>query len=131
MLDKKLDFTSACNLKPLSPSDSTALQDTMAGDKTYIDISRAKCEQRDRLIRNEWKISQKLALGNNVLEVPRTCGVLSEREINITEYNDALDIIERIRQQVYTAEEVALAFCKRAAIAQQLVGLNPSVERHD
>ncbi|THX86001.1 amidase [Aureobasidium pullulans] len=92
----------------------------MAGDKTYIDISRAKCEQRDRLIRDEWKISQKLALGNNVLEVPRTCGVLSEREINITEYNDALDIIERIRQQAYTAEEVALAFCKRAAIAQQL-----------
>ncbi|KAH0359955.1 amidase, partial [Aureobasidium melanogenum] len=92
----------------------------MAGDKTYIDISRAKCEQRDRLIRNEWKISKKLALGNNVLEVPKTCGILTDREITITEDNDAVDIVDKIRQQEYTAEEVAVAFCKRAAVAQQL-----------
>lgn len=93
----------------------------MAGDKTYIDISRAKCEQRDRLIRNEWKISKKLALGDNVLEVPETCGILTDREVAITQANDAVDIVEKIRKQEYTAEEVALAFCKRAAIAQQLV----------
>ncbi|KAH0351003.1 amidase, partial [Aureobasidium melanogenum] len=92
----------------------------MAGDKTYIDISRAKCEQRDRLIRNEWKISKKLALGNNVLEVPKTCGILTDREITITEDNDAVDIVDKIRQQEYTAEEVTVAFCKRAAVAQQL-----------
>ncbi|KAG9569953.1 amidase, partial [Aureobasidium melanogenum] len=92
----------------------------MAGDKTYIDISRAKCEQRDRLIRNEWKISKKLALGNNVLEVPKTCGILTDREITITEENDAVDIVDKIRQQEYTAEEVTVAFCKRAAVAQQL-----------
>jgi len=95
----------------------------MAGDKTYIDISRAKCEQRDRLIRDEWKISKKLSLGNNVLQVPKTCGILTEREINITEDNDAVNIVERIRQQEYTAEEVTVAFCKRAAIAQQLVSI--------
>ncbi|KAH0386777.1 amidase, partial [Aureobasidium melanogenum] len=92
----------------------------MAGDKTYIDISRAKCEQRDRLIRNEWKVSKKLALGNNVLEVPKTCGILTDREILITEENDAVDIVDKIRQQEYTAEEVTVAFCKRAAVAQQL-----------
>ncbi|KAG9675550.1 amidase, partial [Aureobasidium melanogenum] len=92
----------------------------MAGDKTYIDISRAKCEQRDRLIRNEWKLSKKLALGNNVLEVPKTCGILTDREITITEENDAVDIVDKIRQQEYTAEEVTVAFCKRAAVAQQL-----------
>jgi amidase len=88
---------------------------------TYIDISRAKCEQRDRLIRDEWKLSKKLSLGHNVLEVPKTCGILTEREISITEDNDAVDIVEKIRQQEYTAEEVTVAFCKRAAIAQQLV----------
>ncbi|CAD0112983.1 unnamed protein product, partial [Aureobasidium uvarum] len=89
-------------------------------DKTYIDISRAKCEQRDRLIRDEWKISKKLAIENNVLEVPKTCGILTNREIIMTEENDAVDIVEKIRQQEYTAEEVAVAFCKRAAVAQQL-----------
>ncbi|KAI4737433.1 amidase [Aureobasidium sp. EXF-12298] len=92
----------------------------MAGDKTYIDISWAKCEQRDRLIRNEWKVSKKLALGNNVLEVPKTCGILTDREILITEENDAVGIVDKIRQQEYTAEEVTVAFCKRAAVAQQL-----------
>lgn len=103
----------------------------MAGDKTYIDISRAKCEQRDRLIRDEWKISKKLSLGNNVLQVPKTCGILDEREISITEDNDAVDLVEKIRQQEFTAEEVTVAFCKRAAIAQQLVNLcEPSVHIH-
>ncbi|KAI4716327.1 amidase [Aureobasidium sp. EXF-10727] len=92
----------------------------MAGDKTYIDISRAKREQRDRLIRNEWKLSKKLAVANNVLEVPKTCGILTNREVTITEENDAVDIVNKIRQQEYTAEEVAVAFCKRAAVAQQL-----------
>lgn len=100
----------------------------MAGDKTYVDISRAKCEQRDRLIRDEWRISKKLSLGNNILQVPKTCGILTEREISITEDNDAVDIVEKIRQQELTAEEVTVAFCKRAAIAQQLVSLHdPSV----
>jgi amidase len=103
----------------------------MAGDKTYIDISRAKCEQRDRLIRDEWKISKKLSLGNNVLQVPKTCGILNEREISITEDNDAVDLVEKIRQQEFTAEEVTVAFCKRAAIAQQLVNsCGPSVHIH-
>ncbi|KAI4731061.1 amidase [Aureobasidium sp. EXF-10728] len=92
----------------------------MAGDKTYIDISRAKCEQRDRLIRDDWKLSKKLAVANNVLEVPKTCGILTDREVTITEENDAVDIVEKIRQQEYTAEEVAVACCKRAAVAQQL-----------
>jgi amidase len=88
---------------------------------TYLDISQTKCEQRDRLIRDEWKLSKKLPLGHNVLDVPKTCGILTEREISITEENDAVDIVEKIRQQEYTAEEVTVAFCKRAAIAQQLV----------
>jgi amidase len=88
---------------------------------TYIEISQAKCDQRDRLIRDEWKLSKKLTLGHNVLEAPKTCGILTEREISITGDNDAVDIVEKIRQQEYTAEEVTVAFCKRAAIAQQLV----------
>jgi amidase len=88
---------------------------------TYIEISQAKCDQRDRLIRDEWKLSKKLTLGHNVLEVPKTCGILNEREISITGDNDAVDIVKKIRKQEYTAEEVTVAFCKRAAIAQQLV----------
>lgn len=96
---------------------------------TYIEISQAKCDQRDRLIRDEWKLPKKLSLGHNVLEVPKTCGILTEREISITGDNDAVDIVEKIRQQEYTAEEVTVAFCKRAAIAQQLVNFDRPLSR--
>jgi amidase len=102
----------------------------MAGDKTYVDISRAKREQRDRLIRDEWKLSRKLTLSQNVLDIPNTCGILTEREITITSDNDAVDIVEKIRSQEYTAEEVTVAFCKRAAVAQQLVIFSEPASDH-
>ncbi|KAL4874631.1 amidase signature domain-containing protein [Aspergillus karnatakaensis] len=56
----------------------------------------------------------------NVLNVPRECGVLSARELEITESYDAVALVDAIALEIYTAEEVAIAFCKRAAIAQQL-----------
>ena len=62
------------------------------------------------------------------LEAAETCGILSAREIEITSRNDAVDIVKKIRSKEYSAEEVTIAFCKRAAIAQQLVNgldLNP------
>jgi len=58
-----------------------------------------------------------------VLDVPRSCGILSEREIKITEDYDAVAIIAGIKAGELSAEEVTVAFCKRAAIAQQLVSL--------
>lgn len=57
----------------------------------------------------------------NVLDVPRTCGKLTERELEITEKYDAVDLVEKIAWRVYSVEEVTIAFCKRATIAQQLV----------
>jgi amidase len=57
----------------------------------------------------------------NVLQVPRECGLLSDRELNITEKYDAVALVEALAAGAFTAEEVAVAFCKRAAIAQQLV----------
>jgi amidase len=42
----------------------------------------------------------------------------SEREITAL---DSPEIVSSIREHRYSAEEVAKAFCKRAAIAQQLV----------
>ncbi|KAL4795793.1 amidase signature domain-containing protein [Aspergillus venezuelensis] len=56
----------------------------------------------------------------SVLHVPRECGLLSSTELEITEKYDAASLVEAIAAAKYTAEEVAVAFCKRAAIAQQL-----------
>jgi amidase len=57
----------------------------------------------------------------NVLPLFRSCGILTERELEITEAEDAVAILGRIHARTWSAEEVAVAFCKRAAIAQQLV----------
>jgi amidase len=46
---------------------------------------------------------------------------LNEKEVTITEAPTA-QLVRHIRSRQYTANEVALAYCKRAAFAHQLVG---------
>ncbi|KAL9006319.1 MAG: hypothetical protein Q9188_000918 [Gyalolechia gomerana] len=78
-------------------------------------------EQRSR-IPQEWlipadKLPSKEVL--NVVDIPR--GVLSSKEIHITEGYNALNLAAAIRNKEYTAVEVTIAFCKRAAISNQLL----------
>jgi amidase len=57
----------------------------------------------------------------SVLDIPRQCGILSERELIITESYDARRLLGQLATGQLTSVEVAEAFSKRAAIAQQLV----------
>ena len=57
----------------------------------------------------------------NVLDVPRRCGILSSKQLEITENYDATALLEKIHCQELSAFEVTEAFCIRAAIAQQVV----------
>ncbi|KAF2211253.1 hypothetical protein CERZMDRAFT_85443 [Cercospora zeae-maydis SCOH1-5] len=86
----------------------------------YLAIGKQKKEQRASRIPKEWKLPEGTQFPNNVLNVPATCGLLTTRELEITGDNDGVDIVQKIRDRTYTAEEVTRAFCKRAAIAQQL-----------
>jgi amidase len=61
----------------------------------------------------------------NLLDVPVICGVLNDIERDITSNYDATALLEKIRARIWSIEQVTVAFCKRAAIAQQLV--NPSM----
>ncbi|KAL4880135.1 amidase signature domain-containing protein [Aspergillus karnatakaensis] len=56
----------------------------------------------------------------NVLDIPRSCGLLSPKQIEITESCDIRDLLGQIHSQKLTAKEVIEAFCKRASIAHQL-----------
>jgi len=51
------------------------------------------------------------------LDIPRKSGILSERELAITESHSVSELLA----------EVTLAFSKRAAIAQQLVSFRPKL----
>jgi Asp-tRNA(Asn)/Glu-tRNA(Gln) amidotransferase A subunit family amidase len=56
----------------------------------------------------------------SVLDIPRHCGILSERELHITEEFDATALLEQLASRQFSAVEVTTAFCKRAAVAQQV-----------
>lgn len=56
----------------------------------------------------------------DVSEIPRTCGILTTEEIEITENYDAVSLAEAIASKKYSAVTVATAFSKRAIISHQL-----------
>jgi amidase len=51
---------------------------------------------------------------------------LTERELEITDVEDCVALLERLHSRRWSALEVTVAFCKRAAIAQQLI--NPLMD---
>jgi Tfp pilus assembly protein PilO len=57
----------------------------------------------------------------NVLDIPRLCGIMTPKQLNITENHDATSLLRKIHRQELSAFEVTEAFCIRAAIAQQVV----------
>jgi len=75
-----------------------------------------------------WRLPAKYTTLNSptstksVLHVPRECGILSQLDLEITENYDAVGLSAEIGNGRYSALMVAEAFCKRAAIADQLVG---------
>ncbi|KAF5969225.1 general amidase [Fusarium bulbicola] len=56
----------------------------------------------------------------DVSTIPITCGILSTKEIIITEDYNAVGLLEAISRRKHTAVAVARAFCKRSIIAHQL-----------
>ncbi|PVH81660.1 amidase [Cadophora sp. DSE1049] len=92
------------------------------GSRTWKEICSEKREKRDSAIPLAWIIPnlEKFTATTNLLDVSSKCGILTENEIRITTDYDAVGIVDAIHQRLFTAEAVTTAFCKRAAIAQQL-----------
>ncbi|KAL4762550.1 ankyrin repeat protein [Aspergillus foveolatus] len=102
----------------------------------YSSIAQRKQDQLWERIPQEWRLAQdKIPPGMhspaesvtnvqydrvNVMDIPRSCGLLSPKEIKITENWDITGLLSQIHSQSLTAKEVIQAFCKRAAIAHQL-----------
>ena len=61
------------------------------------------------------------SLPQNVLGIPRSCGLLSELELDLTENYDATCLLEMLAGVKVTALTLLTAFRKRATIAQQCV----------
>ena len=90
--------------------------------ENYQTIAKRKQAERDSRIPAEWKLKNwKFASALDVRNVPQQSDILSRRELEITEKYDATALAEAIRNGDLKCVDVTLAFCKRAAIAQQVV----------
>ncbi|ETI20590.1 hypothetical protein G647_08628 [Cladophialophora carrionii CBS 160.54] len=86
----------------------------------------AKRAQVAKALPQEWRLPSSIldtvspTADTNVLDVPAKCGLLTEKEIDITENHDATDLIAKMAAKELSSFEVTQAFCKRAAIAHQV-----------
>ncbi|KAL1800105.1 hypothetical protein ACET3X_000447 [Alternaria dauci] len=84
-------------------------------------VSRRKKEEQDGRIPKEWKLSSLPEAGvKSYTDIPRKSGVLTKKELEITEQYDAVALAEAIKARELTCVDVTRAFCKRATIAHQL-----------
>lgn len=93
--------------------------------KSWEDIAADKRERIDKSIPSEWRIDTK-NLPDDVMGVPAKCGLLSAEELKITE-SSAVDLVAQLAKGELKAVTVTTAFCKRAAIAHQVVSRNMSL----
>ncbi|EMR90384.1 putative general amidase-b protein [Botrytis cinerea BcDW1] len=100
---------------------SSSKSTSTSSPKPYIALSAQKKAAQHSLIPKEWRLStEKYQSMSNVMEVPLSCGLLDETEYQITSDYDATALLGLLKKGVFTAEQVTIAFCKRAAIAHQL-----------
>jgi amidase len=93
----------------------------MASEALWVAIARRKQAERQARIPKAWLLSSSPppdAL--DVRSIPGSSGILTPAELAITENYDATALADAIRSRRVTAEQVTIAFCKRAAIAQQV-----------
>jgi amidase len=89
-------------------------------DPPYKAIAARKKAKQNTLIPPQWRITVQHPAPLSVLSFPRNSSILTPLELEITSQHDATSLAAAIRSRTYTAHTVALAFCKRAAIAHQL-----------
>lgn len=94
---------------------------------SWESIAATKRQTLKDSIPAEWVIPAAIFPPEDQLDVttfPRESGFFTERELEITSIS-ALTILSHLSSGSWTSEEVTKAFCKAAAVAQQLVFFLP------
>lgn len=89
--------------------------------QTWEDRAADKRKRIDASIPSEWKI-QNHPQEDSVFDFPAKSGLLSPQELAITQAS-ASDLVKKLAVGALKAVDVTIAFCKRAALAHQLVSL--------
>src|ERR1700761_6288116 len=88
---------------------------------SWQSISHRKKQEQLSRIPKEYLLPGEYTDQINFLGVPRSCGLLTKKQLEVTENYDATALAKEIKDGRLTSVEVTEAFCKRAAIAHQLV----------
>lgn len=84
-------------------------------------VAERKQKERSSRIPKPWLLPPSIDRNRaNALDVPRECGILTRDELRLTEQFDATALLAGLLSGLLTSADVVTAFCKRAAIAQQL-----------
>jgi hypothetical protein len=76
-------------------------------------VAWQKKDQQFARIPNQWRLPQlPPSTVTNFLQVPRECGLLTEKELDITGHCDATALAQAIRERKFTCVDVTTAFCK-------------------
>ena len=96
---------------------------TNGKNHTWQEACVQKKAQQTALLPKEWLLPKTLVPSTqlNVIDVPRSCGLLSKQELAITDTEDVDQILKKLSSGQWSAVDVTKAYCKRATIAQQLV----------
>jgi len=92
---------------------------TMAWEQTAQD----KKARIAATIPQEWRLKSE-PTGISVMDYPKKSGIMSAEELAITE-SSAVDLVAKMAEGQLTSVAVTTAFCKRAALATQLVRQSP------
>lgn len=93
----------------------------MSSKPDWRDICTAKKESQLASIPGEWIIETPPETEYHVMDVPARSGLLSSKEMEITETTDVALLLNKLHSAEWTSVEVTTAFYKRAVIAQQVV----------
>ncbi|KAJ3770375.1 amidase signature domain-containing protein [Lentinula raphanica] len=98
----------------------------MSSHLAWPQVARDAVAEREASIPFDLRLSPEFIArypaGSNVLDAATASGLLSEKELRLTDpSNDATTILSAIKSKDATAVEVLTAFMKRAAIAHQLL----------
>lgn len=99
----------------------TCIVEVVSMSAAWQDIAKRKQEERDSRIPKDWVIPAYFYHARpSVLSVPYECGLLSKQELDLTERHDATALLSGLSTGLLKSEDVVTAFCKRAAVAQQV-----------
>ncbi|KAL2818140.1 amidase signature domain-containing protein [Aspergillus granulosus] len=108
------------------PTDFNVVEDiyrAVTGKLTQVPIVLQKRSTQLQSIPVPWHLPQSTITSEaDTLDTIRTCGILTPQELQWTEIDDITVLVRLLVSREVSSEQLTTAFCKRAAIAQQMTG---------